>query len=71
MQNPVEPRANAPAIMTVEIAHSLRELLTVLLASLEQLERQSLDDRGREQLKRAERAAREISESINHIQPLR
>jgi hypothetical protein len=68
--NAVEPRAETPATMTVEIAHKFRELLTIALSSLEQLQRQSLDDRGREQLRRAESAVSQISEIINRVQPM-
>jgi signal transduction histidine kinase len=65
MHNPNE----APVTMTVKIAHEFRELLTVALLSLEQLQRQSLDDRGREQLQRAQRAVGQIGEIINRVQP--
>jgi hypothetical protein len=68
--NAVEPQAEAPAIVTVEIAHKFRELLTVTLVSLEQLQRQSLDDRGREQLQRAKAAVSQIGEIINRVQPI-
>jgi signal transduction histidine kinase len=63
---PFEP----PDTMTVEIAHKFRELLTIALFSLEQLQRQSLDDQGREQLQRADRAVGQIGEIINRIQPI-
>jgi hypothetical protein len=66
----IEPPAEAPAIMTVEIAHQFRELLTVTLVSLEQLQRQSLDDRGREQLRRAKSATSQIGEIINRVRPI-
>jgi signal transduction histidine kinase len=66
----IEPRAEAAAAMTVEIAHEFRELLTVALFSLAQLQRQSLDDQGREQLRRAERAMGQIGEIINRVQPI-
>jgi signal transduction histidine kinase len=66
----IELQAEAPAIVTVEIAHKFRELLTIALFSLEQLERQSLDDRGREQLQRVERAVGHIGEIIDRVQPI-
>jgi signal transduction histidine kinase len=66
----IEPRAEAPAAMTVEIAHEFRELLTVALFSLAQLQRKSLDDRGREQLQRAEWAVGQIGAIINRVQPI-
>jgi hypothetical protein len=65
-----EPRAEAPVTMAVEIAHEFRELLTIALFSLKQLHRQSLDDRGRAQLQRAERAVGQIGEIISRVQPL-
>jgi signal transduction histidine kinase len=66
----VEQPAKAAAAMTVEIAHEFRELLTVALFSLAQLQRQSLDDRGRQQLQRAERAVGQIGAIINRVQPI-
>jgi hypothetical protein len=66
----IEPRAEAPDAISVEIAHKFREFLTVALFSLEQLRRQSLDDRGQEQLQRAETAVSQISEIINRVQPI-
>jgi signal transduction histidine kinase len=66
MHNPNE----APVTITVEIAHEFRELLTVALFCLEQLQRQSLNDRGREQLQRAQRAVGQIGEIINRVQPI-
>jgi signal transduction histidine kinase len=66
----IEPRAEAAAAMTIDIAHEFRELLTIALFSLKQLQRQSLDDRGREQLQRADRAVGQIGEIINRIQPI-
>jgi hypothetical protein len=40
-------RIEPPATLAVDIAHEFRELLTIALFSLKQLQRQSLDDRGR------------------------
>ena len=63
-------RTEPPATPAVDIAHEFRELLTVTLFSLAQLQRQSLDDQGREQLRRAERAVGQIGEIINRVQPV-
>jgi hypothetical protein len=63
-------RTEPSATLTVAIAHEFRELLTIALFSLTQLQRQSLDDRGREQLQRADRAVGQIGEIINRIQPI-
>jgi hypothetical protein len=63
-------RTDPSATLTVAIAHEFRELLTIALFSLTQLQRQSLDDRGREQLQRADRAVGQIGEIINRIQPI-
>jgi signal transduction histidine kinase len=49
------------AIFTVDIAHDLNELLTIALGSLEQLRRQSLDQRGQRQLERAEWSVRQVA----------
>jgi signal transduction histidine kinase len=66
----IKVRGESPAIMAVEIAHKFRELLTVTLVSLEQLQRQSLDERGHEQLQRAKSAVSQIGEIINRVQPI-
>jgi hypothetical protein len=63
-------RTEPSATLTVTIAHEFRELLTIALFSLEQLQRQSLDDQGREQLQRADRAVGQIGKIINRIQPI-
>jgi signal transduction histidine kinase len=63
-------RIEPPATLAVDIAHEFRELLTIALFSLKQLQCQSLDDRGREQLQRADRAVSQIGEIINRIQPI-
>jgi signal transduction histidine kinase len=69
-QSGIEPRVELPDTLTVDTAHEFRELLTIALFSLKQLQRQSLDDRGREQLQRADRAVDQIGEIINRIQPI-
>jgi signal transduction histidine kinase len=48
------------AVFTTDIAHDLNELLTIALGSLEQLRRQSLDERGQRQLERAEWSVRQV-----------
>lgn len=53
----------------VEAAHELRNLLTVLLGSLEPLHRQPLDERGRRQLARAEQSARQLWELLSRCPP--
>jgi signal transduction histidine kinase len=65
-----EPQTGAAAAMTVEVAHELRERLTVLLFSLEQLQRQALTDHGQDLLNRAKRAAGQISETVNRVRPI-
>jgi signal transduction histidine kinase len=65
-----ELQVQAPAAMTVEVAHEIRELLTILVFSLEQLKRQPLDDRGRTQLTRAAQAAGQIGEIVKRVQPI-
>jgi signal transduction histidine kinase len=47
--------------LMAEEAHKVREHLTVILGSLEQLQHQSLDDRGRRQLQRARIAAEQLA----------
>src|SRR3954447_5438071 len=53
------PRAEALGAIAVDIAHELNELLTIALGSLEQLRRQPLDERGQQQLERAEWSVRQ------------
>jgi signal transduction histidine kinase len=55
------------------VAHEFNNLLTIALGSLEQLRRQTLDERGREQLERAEwsvrqagRLARQVLSFVRH-----
>jgi signal transduction histidine kinase len=59
-----------PTLRTMEFAHQMRDLLTVLLGSLEQLRRQSLDEQGRRQLARAEEAIERATEMLNRYSPL-
>jgi hypothetical protein len=70
----VEPQGSAmagttmgsgtPGALTDEQVHKIREYLTMILFSLEQLQRQALDDRGRAQLQRADTAAQQMVEII-------
>lgn len=43
--------------MTADLIHEFKNLLTVIAGSLEQLRRQQLNDRGQQQLARAESGA--------------
>lgn len=47
--------------------HDLRNMLTIVLASLEQLRRQSLDARGQQQLERAEWSARQAGQLAREL----
>jgi signal transduction histidine kinase len=61
-------RTGLLGVMATGIAHEFSNLLTIVLGSLEQLRRQPLDERGREQLDRAEWAVRQagrLSRSVS------
>jgi signal transduction histidine kinase len=49
------------------VAHEFNNLLTVALGSLEQLRRQALDERGREQLERAEWSVRQAGRLARQV----
>lgn len=49
------------------VGHEVNNLLTVMLASLHQLRRQPLDERGQQQLDRAERSAREVGRLVGQM----
>ena len=60
--------AHLPAGMTVaDAAHELNNLMTVLLGSLEQLQRQSMDERGKLQLDRAQTAVAQANVLLQHL----
>jgi signal transduction histidine kinase len=61
------PRAEALGVVAVDIAHELNELLTIALGSLEQLRRQSLDERGQRQLERAEWSVRQAGQLAKKV----
>jgi hypothetical protein len=63
-------RSGTPSALTDEQIHKVREYLTVILGSLEQLQRQPLDDRGQRQLRRADLAAQQMTEIIQCDGPL-
>jgi signal transduction histidine kinase len=75
-QNASEGRAEAglsiaiPALRTMDFAHQMRDLLTVLVGSLEQLRGQPLDEHGRHQLARVEVAVERAIELLNSYSPL-
>jgi signal transduction histidine kinase len=59
-----------PTLRTMEFAHQMRDLLTVVVGSLEQLRQQPLDEHGRHQLARAEVAVERATELLNRYSPL-
>ena len=58
---------DARSVIAPELAHQLSELVTVVWGSLEQLQGQSLDDRGRIQLERADEAIHRVWEIIRKV----
>lgn len=58
------------SLTTTDFAGQMRDLLTVLLGSLEHLRRQSLDEHGLHQLARAEAAVERARELLNRYAPL-
>ena len=59
-----------PTLSIMEFAHQMRDLLTVVVGSLEQLRQQPLDEHGRHQLARAEVAVERATELLNRYSPL-
>jgi phospho-acceptor domain-containing protein len=59
-----------PTLRMVEFAHQMRDLLTVVMGSLEQLRGQPLDEQGRRQLARAEVAVERVADLLNRYSPL-
>jgi signal transduction histidine kinase len=59
-----------PTLRTMEFAHQMRDLLTVIVGSLEQLHQQPLDEHGCHQLARAEVAVERATELLNRYSPL-
>ena len=60
--------AHLPAGMTAaDAAHELNNLMTVVLGSLEQLQRQTMDERGKLQLDRAQTAVAQANVLLQHL----
>jgi hypothetical protein len=57
-------------LRTTEFAHQMRDMLTAVLGSLEQLRQQSLDEHGRQQLARAEISAWGAADLLDRYAPL-
>ena len=58
---------DALGTMASSVAHEFNNLLTIVLGSLEQLRRQQLDDRGRDQLDRAEWGTRQAGRLADQV----
>ena len=56
-----------PGMSAADATHEINNLLTVVLCSLEQLQRQALDARGRGQLERAQSAARQANDRLQQL----
>jgi len=65
VNNPDTEQSQGDA-MTTKVAHDLKNLLARVLANLELLHRQPLDERGRRQLERAEQGAWQAEELIRN-----
>jgi hypothetical protein len=61
---------SSPTLRLGEFAHQMRDLLTIVVGSLEQLRRQSLDEHGCHQLTRAEVGALRAADLLNRYAPL-
>src|SRR5689334_17024241 len=61
---------SSPTFRMVAFAHQMRDLLTVVLGSLEQLRQQPLDEQGRHQLARAEAGTLRTADLLNRYAPL-
>jgi hypothetical protein len=59
-----------PTLRTTEFAHQMRDMLTAVLGSLEQLRQQPLDEHGRRQLARAEISAWGAADLLDRYAPL-
>ena len=57
-------------LRTMDFAHQMRDLLTVVVGSLEQLRRQPLDEQGHHQLTRAETGIVRVIDLLNRYAPL-
>jgi signal transduction histidine kinase len=60
-------RIQALGAMAAEIAHEFNNLMTIVIGSLEQLRRQNLDERGQEQLRRADWGARQAGRVTQRV----
>ena len=58
---------DARSVIKPELAHQLSELLTIIYGNLELLRQQSLDDRGRAQLSRADEAIHQLWEIVRGV----
>lgn len=64
MSNAASSNLSDPDAISSKVAHELKNLLARIVANLELLHRQSLDERGQRQLERAEQAAWAAEEVI-------
>jgi signal transduction histidine kinase len=60
-------RAEVLGAMAAGVAHEFNNLLTIVLSSLEQVHRQPLDERGQEQLQRAEWGVRQAGRLARQV----
>ncbi len=56
-----------PGMSAADATHELNNLLTVVLGSMEQLQRQALDDRGKAQLDRAQAAVEQANKLLQQM----
>ena len=61
------PPALPAGMVAADAVHELNNLMTVVLGSLEQLQRQPLDDRGKAQLERAQAAVAQANRLLQHL----
>jgi hypothetical protein len=66
----MESSGRPPTLRTMEFAHQMRDMLTAMLGSLEQLRQQPLDEHGRHQLARAEISAWGAADLLDRYAPL-
>ena len=56
-----------PGMSAADTTHELNNLLTVVLGSMEQLQRQALDERGKAQLDRAQAAIEQANKLLQQM----
>ncbi len=56
-----------PGMTAADAVHELNNVMTVLLGSLEQLQRQPMDGRGKTQLERARQAVEDANQLLQHL----